>query len=69
MPLTQNDWRQFPTPCPSCAQVSGVPVSVQSKTSDEVIVTMRCRQCAHEWAIHRATPMLRQKPDQHLDDA
>ena len=68
MPLTENDWRQFPMLCPQCAHASGVPVSVQSKSSDEVIVTIRCRECKHEWAIHRATPMLRPKSDRRIDD-
>jgi hypothetical protein len=66
MPLTQNDWRQFPTPCPQCAGVTGIPISVQSRTSAEVIVTMRCQHCKHEWCIHRMTPMLR--PDRRRDD-
>ena len=66
MPLTENDWRQFPMPCPQCAGASGVPVSVQSKTTAEVIVNLRCRQCAHEWSIYRATPTLR--PDRRRED-
>jgi hypothetical protein len=68
MPLTENDWQNFPMKCPDCAHASGVPISVQSKTSAEVIVTMKCRECEHQWSIERPTPMLRSKSDRRVDD-
>jgi DNA-directed RNA polymerase subunit M/transcription elongation factor TFIIS len=57
MTNSQGESRQHELPCSQCGSGSGIPVKVQSKTSDEVLVTMRCVQCGNEWLVHRSTPL------------
>jgi hypothetical protein len=50
-------WR-FPMRCPKCETTDGRPYRVESKSSAEVSVMLRCATCAHEWTEHRQTPLL-----------
>ena len=56
-PTTWTDWH-FPLRCTRCSAEAGHPFSVQSKCAKEVIVSVRCGACAHEWVLERATPTL-----------
>jgi hypothetical protein len=58
-------WR-FPMRCPKCAAEDGRPCRVESKTAAEVMVSLRCGTCAHEWTEHRQTPLLIPKPPTRL---
>jgi len=60
--MSAHEW-QLPIRCPQCDANSGVPFRVQSKTCGEVIVSLRCSRCSHEWVIRRATPAFMPKPD------
>jgi predicted Zn-ribbon and HTH transcriptional regulator len=60
--MSPHDW-QLPVRCPRCESESGAPFKVQSKTSGEVTVALRCSRCDHEWSIRRATPLFVIKPD------
>ena len=52
---TDSEWRS-PMPCPECHVAGGRPRSVESKTSAEVVVSIRCAACGHEWRAERPTP-------------
>lgn len=54
-------WR-FPMRCPKCEAEEGRAWRVDSKTSAEVIVRLRCAACAHEWTVERQTPLLVPQP-------
>lgn len=61
--MSETMWRS-PLPCPKCfANDGGRPCRVESKTSAQVIVVLRCRECGHEWSTHRDTPWLIPPPD------
>ena len=62
-PTTPTDWHS-PLRCPRCESDAGLPFSVQSRSSSEVIVTVRCGACQHEWNLERETPTLASKRDQ-----
>ena len=47
-----------PLRCPRCDAEAGHPFSVQSRSPTEVIVTLRCDACKHEWTLERETPTL-----------
>ena len=55
--MNTTDWQQ-PIRCPRCNSEGGYPFSVQSTTSNAVIVTVRCDTCRHEWTLQRETPSL-----------
>ena len=63
--MNTTDWR-LPLRCPRCNAEGGHPFSVQSTTSNEVIVTVRCEICQHEWQLQRDTPTV--APPQHGHD-
>ena len=68
--MTPTDWHS-PLRCPHCQADAGHPCSVHSHSTDEVIVRVRCRACAHEWQLERETPSLASKREQWVipDDA
>jgi hypothetical protein len=55
-------WR-FPMACPECHAEGGRPYRVESKTTLQVIVGLRCCECGHEWSANRDTPWLIPMPD------
>jgi hypothetical protein len=57
MPMAPIDWHS-PLRCPRCEADAGHACSVQSHSANEVIVTVRCSACAHEWKLERETPTL-----------
>ena len=61
--MTPIDWHS-PLRCPHCDAEAGHPFSVQANTSHEVIVTVRCAACKHEWKLERKTPTLAPRRDQ-----
>ncbi len=61
--MNTTDWH-LPLRCPHCDAEGGHPFSVQSNSSNEVIVTVRCDQCKREWKLERETPMLAPRRDQ-----
>jgi len=60
--MSRHDWH-LPIRCPGCDAAKGVPFSVQSQNSCEVVVSLRCSRCGHEWIVRRATPLFVPKPD------
>jgi hypothetical protein len=66
MSTTENEWH-LPLRCPQCEGDGGIPFRVVSKTSGEVLVSLRCAKCTHEWLVHRGTPMFVPKPDRRRD--
>jgi predicted Zn finger-like uncharacterized protein len=64
--MAPNEWH-LPMQCPECETDRGLPFRVQSKTSGEMLVSLRCAQCAHEWTVHRRTPLFAPKPDRRRD--
>lgn len=65
--MTPTNWHS-PLRCPNCDADSGHPVSVQSNSSHEVAVNVRCEICAHEWTLERKTPTLAPNRDRRLSD-
>lgn len=61
--MTPTDWH-YPMKCPGCKADAGRPFSVQSKSSTEVIVHVRCSACSHQWTLERDTPNLAPSVDQ-----
>ena len=59
------DWHS-PLRCPSCEADAGHPFSVQSKSAQEIVVTVRCGGCSHEWKLERETPTLAPRFDPRL---
>jgi hypothetical protein len=57
------DWHS-PLRCPRCKADAGHPFSVQSKSVSEIVVAVRCKECANEWKLERETPTLAPKFDQ-----
>ena len=55
--MTAIDWRS-PLRCPRCEAAAGQPCSVLADSSSEVLVTVRCGTCGHEWKLERETPPL-----------
>jgi hypothetical protein len=55
--MSDIDWR-VAQQCPNCSAAAGRPFHVQSVTSDEILVSLRCGSCAHQWTIERVTPVL-----------
>lgn len=55
--MTDSAFR-LPIPCPKCLAFGGRPCRAESKTSQLVIVAMRCAECGHEWTAERVTPFL-----------
>jgi hypothetical protein len=64
--MAPNDWH-LPMRCTECETDRGLPFRVQSKNSGEVLVSLRCSKCGHEWIVKRATPMFAPKPDRRQD--
>ena len=61
--MSETIWR-VPMPCPKCfAPEGGRPYRVESKTTLQVIVVLRCGECGHEWSMQRETPWLVPMPD------
>ena len=54
-----------PLPCPSCSAMSGRPCRVESKTSDQVVIVLRCAHCQWEWTEERLTPLFGDSRDNH----
>ena len=52
-------------PCPQCLEKSGRAFKLASVTAGRILVSVRCRECAHEWVIERDTPTfaIRRQPD------
>lgn len=47
--LPRREWA-FPIPCPACAANAGDPYRAETlNVSGSIRVTLRCRQCGHEW--------------------
>jgi hypothetical protein len=65
MPKTPADWHS-PLKCPRCEAETGHPFSVESKSSQEVTVSVRCGACAHQWELVRETPTFALKTDPRL---
>ena len=61
------DWHS-PLKCPHCRADAGHPFSVQSKSAREIVVAVRCGDCAYEWRLERETPALAPKFDQRYDN-
>ena len=59
--MAELTWR-YPMRCPKCEAIDGRAWSVESKSSYEVTVRLRCGKCAHEWAAERRTPLLVSPP-------
>ena len=50
MPHTITDGQKFPTPCPKCDDVAGMPfIASTTLESGAIHVGMRCRECGHQW--------------------
>jgi len=67
MTNSQGESRPQQLPCAQCGNGYGIPVEVQSKTSQEVLVTMRCIQCGKEWLVHRSTPLPEPRAESRAD--
>lgn len=39
----------FPTECPECKHVSGMPYMATATAGNRVIVSLRCLGCGHRW--------------------
>jgi transposase-like protein len=65
--MTPTNWHS-PLRCPHCQSDAGHPFSVQSNSSNQVIVKVRCDLCMHEWTLERETPTLAPKRDRRLSD-
>lgn len=65
MPMAPIDWHS-PLRCPRCEAEAGHPFNVQTKSPEEVLVTVRCAACAHEWKLERETPALAPTPERWL---
>lgn len=63
--MAEITWH-FPMRCPECDETDGRPCRVESKTAAEVTVHLRCGTCAHEWTMHRDTPLLTPKPPSRM---
>ena len=46
--------QRFPATCPQCARVAGMPYMAATKRG-AVKVSLRCRECHHEWLIEMLT--------------
>ena len=47
--LAPREWA-FPMVCPACAANDGHPYRAETlNVSGSIRVTLRCRQCSHEW--------------------
>ena len=42
--------------CPQCSRKSGRALKLASQTAGKILVSLRCRDCAHEWSIEGDTP-------------
>jgi hypothetical protein len=60
-PTSPTDWH-FPLRCTRCGADAGHPFRVQSKSVTELVVSVRCGACHHEWVLDRETPTLAPKP-------
>lgn len=65
--MNSTNWRS-PLRCPHCRTDAGHPFSVQSNSSNEVIVNVRCETCAHEWKLERETPSFAPSRELALSD-
>lgn len=61
--MKPTDW-QSPLRCPQCDAEAGHPFRVDSHSASELIVTVRCGACAHEWKLEREAPTLASKREQ-----
>ena len=66
-PMTPADWH-FPLRCTHCAAEAGHAFSVQTKSSTEVIVSVRCGACSHVWILKRETPALGPQAEPGIGD-
>ena len=64
--MAPTEWR-LPMHCPECRTERGLPFRVQSKSSGEVLVSLRCAHSTHEWIVRRTTPLFAPKPDRRRD--
>lgn len=64
-PMTTADWH-FPLRCTRCNADAGHAFRVQTKSTKEVTVCVRCSACAHEWVLDRETPTLASIIDQSI---
>jgi len=51
MTASSASTREYPAPCPSCADGKGYPYQVKTLNdhSGSIEVKLRCRDCHHEW--------------------
>ena len=65
--MNPTNWHS-PLRCPHCQSDAGHPFSVQSNSSNEVTVNVRCETCTHEWTLERETPSLSPKRVQRFPE-
>lgn len=46
----------FPTACPKCEKVSGMPYLAKTVRGNGVEVSLRCLECGHPWGCTLSTP-------------
>ncbi len=59
--MSDNHWPAAFS-CPQCLRKSGRAFNVASQTPGKILVSVRCRDCAHEWSVERDTPTFAIRP-------